>query len=100
MRADVGAFRGMLAIERMPAVGPAFVVEVVKQRGDTPEFLIGIVLFGVSADAGFHGQHVLAKAFGLRVFAEEIPGVFTRRHKGETSDRRDRIPKKGREVPN
>src|SRR5208337_2551946 len=101
MRAkDVGAFRGMLAIGSMAAVGPAFVVEIMEQRDDAPEFLIGVVLLGVSADAGFHGQHVLAKAFGLRVFAQEIPGVFTRRHEGKTSDRRDSIPKKGREVPN
>src|SRR5262249_33694068 len=59
----------------------ALVVEVVKQRGQTPGFFVGAVLTGVGADAGFDRQHVFAQAFGLRVFAEELPGIVSGWHR-------------------
>jgi hypothetical protein len=70
----------MLFVRRVCFVRPAFIIEVVEQRGDAPDLFIGAVLAGVGADAGFHGQHVLAEALGLRVFAQELPGIFSRGH--------------------
>ncbi len=77
---DFGAFGGVLFVRSVRFVGPALVVEVVEQSGDAPEFLVRAVLAGIGADAGFHGQHVLAEALGLRVFAQELPGVFACGH--------------------
>src|SRR5713226_5272287 len=70
----------MLLVRGVGFVGPALVVEVMQQSGDAPELFIGAVLAGIGADAGFHGQHVLAEAFGLRVFAQKLPGVFACGH--------------------
>ena len=73
---DFGAFCGMFAISGVVSVGPAFVIEIVKEGCEAPEFFIGAGFAGVGADAGFYGEHVFAQGFGLRVFADKIPGVF------------------------
>jgi hypothetical protein len=57
---DFGAFRGMLTIGRVVIVGPAFVVEVVQERGEGPEVLVGAEFAGIGADAGFDSEHVFA----------------------------------------
>jgi len=57
-----------LSGEAVRFVGPALVVKVVEQSGDAPEFLVRAVLAGVGAQA-LTAKHVLAEAFGLRVFA-------------------------------
>ena len=77
---DLCAFGGMLLVCGVGVVGPAFVVEIVEQGGEAPEFFVGAVLAGVGADAGFDGEHVFAQAFGLGVFAEKFPGVVAGRH--------------------
>src|ERR1700687_882627 len=77
---DFGAFGGVVLFRSVGFVWPALVVEVVQQGGDAPELFIGDVLAGIGADAGFHGQHVLAEALGLRVFAQQLPGVFACGH--------------------
>src|SRR4029077_11267775 len=50
-----------------------------QQGREPPEFFVGTGFAGVSTDASFDGQHVLAQRFGLRVFADKIPGVFAGR---------------------
>src|SRR2546429_2429497 len=67
---DLCALRGMALVGRVLVVGPAFVVEVVEQRGQAPGVLVGTAFAGVGANAGFHGEHVLAERFRLRVFTE------------------------------
>jgi hypothetical protein len=61
-------------------IGPALVIEVVKEGGQAPEVFIGTCFLGIGAYAGFDGEHVFAEVFGLSIFAQEIPGVFTGRH--------------------
>src|ERR1700726_3732407 len=64
----------------MVRIGPALVVEIVKKRGDSPEFFIGSGFSRIGADARFHSQRMLAQAFALRVFAEQLPCIITIRH--------------------
>src|SRR6266849_3667910 len=77
---NLGTFGGVLLVRGVGFVGPALVVEVMEQRGDSPELLIGGVLAGIGADASFHRQHVLAEALGLGVFAQKLPGVLSCGH--------------------
>ena len=77
---NLGSFGGMLAVGRMVVIGPALVVEVVQKGGDAPGVLVGVMLAGVCPDASLHGQHMFAQTFRLRVFAEQIPGIFAGRH--------------------
>ncbi len=72
----------MLAIGGVVGVGPALIVEVVEERGQAPGVFVGSILAGVSADTRFDGEHVLAEAFGLGEFADDLPGVFARGHRG------------------
>ena len=76
---DFGAFGGMFLVRGVIVVGPALVVEIVKESGEAPSFFVGAVFAGVSADAGFDSQHVFAQGFGLGVFADEFPGIFASR---------------------
>src|SRR6266852_1789001 len=69
----------------MLLVGPALVIEIVQQRRDAPERYIGALFASVGAHAGFHGQRVLAQTFRLRVLAQKIPGILTRRHSFSSS---------------
>src|SRR5207247_10068075 len=69
----------------MLLIGPALVIEIVQQRRGAPERFIGALFAGISAHAGFHGQRVLAQTFRLRVLAQEIPGILTRRHSFSSS---------------
>ena len=79
---DFGAFGRMLAVGGVVGVGPALVIEVVEERGEAPGVFVGAVLTGIGANAGFDGEHVLAEAFGLGEFADDVPGVFARGHGG------------------
>ena len=74
------ALGGMFLVRGVSGVGKFLVVEVVEQRGESPKVFIGARFFGVGANAGFDGEHMFAQAFGLRVFAEKIPGIVARRH--------------------
>ncbi len=74
------AFRGMLLVGCVRFVGPALVIKIMEQRSDTPNLFVRAGLPRVGAHARFHGQHVLAQAFRLRVFAQEFPGVFACGH--------------------
>src|SRR5215472_689821 len=42
--------------------------------------LVGGRFASVGAHTGFDGEHVLAKRFGLRIFAEQFPGVIASGH--------------------
>src|SRR5215208_7072666 len=57
----------------------ALVVEVVQEPRDAPELLILAEAAGVRAHRRLDGQHVLAKRRRLRPFAEEGPGVRSRK---------------------
>jgi hypothetical protein len=61
----------------MLGVGPALVVEIVKEASEGPGVLVAAKLACVGAYARFDGERVFAKAFALRVFAEKIPGVVS-----------------------
>ena len=92
---DFGAFGGVFAVGGMVVVGPALVVEVVKQGSEAPGALVFAELAGIGADAGFDGEHVLAKAFGLCVLTEEIPGIVACRHGAGLQKGTDRILQEG-----
>ena len=77
---NLGALGGMSLIGKMLLIRPAFVVEVVKESGNTPDIFIGAMFARIGADAGFNGEHVFAKAFRLSEFAKKIPGIFTSGH--------------------
>ena len=77
---DFGAFGGMFAVGRVVGIGPAFVIEIVKEGGEAPGFLVGAVFAGVGADTGFDGEHVFAEGFGLGEFADDVPSVFAGGH--------------------
>src|SRR5258707_12785950 len=77
---DLRAFGGVALVGGMLVIGPALVVEVVQQRGEAPGLFVGAGFTGIGAHAGFDGKHVLTERFGLRVFAEQFPGLFARRH--------------------
>jgi hypothetical protein len=79
---DFGAFGGVLAAGSVGVVGPALVIEIVEERCEAPEVLVGALLAGVGADAGFDGKGVFAEILRLRVFAEEVPSVVARGHGG------------------
>src|SRR5260370_1163888 len=51
-----------------------FIVKVMQQSRDAPFVFVFPELAGVGAHAGFHGQHVLAQAFGLGVLTQQAPG--------------------------
>jgi hypothetical protein len=89
---NLGACGGVLLVRGVGLVGPALVVEIVEQSGDTPELFIGAMLAGVGADAGFHRQHVLAETLRLRVFAQELPGLFACGHGLEFPPESDSLP--------
>src|ERR1700730_2945888 len=64
-------------------IGPALVVEIVQQRGQSPEFLIGSGFPGISAHTGLNGQGMFAQAFVLGEFAEQGPSLISGwRHAG------------------
>ena len=66
-------------------IGPALVIEIVQQRGDSPELLVRSGFAGIGAHASFDGQGVFAQIFVLREFAEEVPGVVSGGHAEENS---------------
>jgi hypothetical protein len=92
---DPGAFGGVLLVRGVGFVGPAFVVEVVKEGGESPKVFISAVLAGVGADAGFDRQHVFAEAFGLGVLTKQFPGIIARRHSWLLR-KRDRVAQENR----
>ena len=51
-------------------------VEVVEEADHRPALLVPAVLAGVGAHGGLDGEGVLAEGLGLRVLAEDVPGVF------------------------
>ncbi len=61
-------------------VGPALVIEIVEQRGDTPKLFIGAGFAGIGANTRFDGEHVFAQALRRGVLAKQFPGVFAGRH--------------------
>lgn len=75
-----GAFGGMFVVGRVVGVGPAFVVEIVEERGEPPNFLVRSRFASVGAYARFDGEHVFAQTLRLRVFAEKFPGIVASRH--------------------
>src|ERR1700680_1034066 len=77
---NLGAFCRMLLILRMSLVGPALIVEIVQQRRKSPSLFISALLPGISANASFHRQHMLAQTLRLRVLAKQFPGIIARRH--------------------
>lgn len=83
---DSGTFGGVLAVGRVVAVGPALVVEVMEERGESPTLLILALLAGVGTDAGFDSKHMLAEGLGLSVLAEQFPGIVTCRHAGSSAE--------------
>ena len=74
-----GAFGGMFLVGGVGVVGEFLVVKIVEQRSESPKVFVGARFFGVSANAGFDGEHVFAQGFGLREFADKLPGVFAGR---------------------
>ena len=60
---DFRALSRMLAVGEVVTVRPSLVVKVVKQGGESPGFFIGAILASIGADAGFHGEHMLAERF-------------------------------------
>ncbi len=64
----------MFGVGGVGVVRVALVVEIVEQGGEAPELFVVAEFAGVGANAGFHGEHVFAEGFGLRVFADELPG--------------------------
>jgi len=77
---NLRAFVGVLFRRVMFGIGPAFVVEIVKQARQAPGAFVATELLGVSANAGFNGQGMFSQAFALCVFAEQIPCVVSIRH--------------------
>jgi hypothetical protein len=74
------AFIGMLFSGMVLIVGPSFVVKVMQQTGEPPQFLVGGILPGVRTQAGFDGKGMLSEAFALRVLAQKLPGSVSIRH--------------------
>jgi len=74
------AFRGMPRAGCVFVVGPALVIEIMEQRRDAPNLLIGGLLARVGANAGFDGKHVLAQALRFSEFAQQLPGIVACGH--------------------
>src|SRR6266853_6547263 len=72
--------RRVLSGRAMRIVGPAFVVEIMQQCGQSPEFFIGAGPARIGAHTCFDGQCMLAQIFVLCVFAEQSPGVVSSWH--------------------
>src|SRR5580704_8397054 len=77
---NLRSFVGMLLGGVMSCIGPALIVEVVQQRGRAPQLLICAQFAGVGSHASLHRERVFAKAFTLRVLAQQAPGFFPIRH--------------------
>jgi hypothetical protein len=77
---EFGAFGGMFLVGSVIVVGPAFVIEIMEERGQAPSLFVGAVFASVGPDAGFHRQHVLAQRFGLRIFTNQLPSIVSGRH--------------------
>jgi hypothetical protein len=67
----------------------------VKQACEAPGVLVFAELAGVGADAGFNGEHMLAKALGLSVLTEEMPSIVACRHGAGLPKGTDRILQEG-----
>ncbi len=74
------AFRGMPRVGSVLVVGPALVIEVMKQRRDAPKLFISVLLARVGADAGLDREHVLAQALRFGEFAQQLPGIVACGH--------------------
>jgi len=81
---DFCSGRGMAFAGVVLLIGPALVIEIVQQGGQTPKLLIGRGFAGVSAHASLDGQSVFAQIFVLGELAEEIPGVVAGGHQGRS----------------
>src|ERR1700733_3157045 len=57
----------------MRCIRPAFIVEIVQQRGDAPEIFVCAQFACDPPPAGLYGQRMFAKAFTLRVLAQKLP---------------------------
>src|SRR6202030_3800184 len=80
---DFGAGRWMAFARVVLLIGPALVVEIVQQRGQSPEFLIGPGCPGISAHTGLNGQGMFAQTSVLGEFAEQGPSLISGwRHAG------------------
>jgi hypothetical protein len=88
---DFRALRGMFLVRSVRVVGLALVVEIVQQRGEAPKLFVRAGLSCVSANAGFHREHVLAQTLRLCVFAQQFPSVVPSRHAFGSSGSRDSL---------
>src|SRR5262249_18562773 len=69
-------FEDFVAHERVLGRGGIFfIIEIVQQAGDAPLVFVLAELAGVGAHTGLNGQHVLAQALRLGVFAKQAPGL-------------------------
>src|SRR3954451_25201795 len=74
---DRGAVLGMLVES-----GVDLVVEVMEQRGRSPELFVLAETHRVGADCGLDGERVAAQRCALRVAREGLPGAFSGRFHG------------------
>src|ERR1700688_5152896 len=65
---DRRSSRGMFFGGAVRVIGPALVVEVMQQGGESPEFFLGAGLSRIGAHAGLYSQRMFAQAFVLCVF--------------------------------
>src|ERR1700736_2049208 len=70
----------MLSVRGVLIVWPPLVIEIVHQRGDSPEIFVRAKFARVRANARFHRQHMLAQTFRTRIFTKQFPCIFTRGH--------------------
>jgi hypothetical protein len=62
-------------------IGIHFIIEVVEHSGETPFVFVFAKPPGICPHNRFHREGVLAQGFTPGVLAEQIPSVFSRRHK-------------------
>src|SRR3990172_2722219 len=74
------ALRGVFLSGMVAVVGPAFIVKIVEQGGEPPEFFVVAELAGIGADTGFDGQGMLAQAIACSEFTEKVPSSVPARH--------------------
>src|ERR1700722_43065 len=64
----------------MVIVWPPLVIEIVHQRGNSPEVFVRAEFARIRSNARFHREHMFAQTFRTCIFTKQFPGIFTRGH--------------------